>query len=460
MSDARTLPHSIEAEAQLLSCCLLDGADVISRAVSAGVGSDSFYDPKHGITFAALLALVAAGKPTEPSCLAEHLKTSREFDVVGGYAFLVQISATVPTTAQAAFFIAKVREQAALRQLIRAATKAVEDCYEFSGGDVGEMVEQCASTILAVGARATTAATWKESLASAKARVDRQLDPASATEPDDALSFGFSDMDDRFSVMRPGQVVVLAARPSVGKSSLARQIAWHNAIRAKEQVIFASLEVMGESLALNLAQTVSSVALRSLEPSVHPASAADYRKALKSLDTPRLDVIAASNVSLAAIRARCQILRARGTPVRLIVIDYLQLLPDCVPAGRTETRAASVGRASRAIKRLATDEACVVLLLSQLNRDSAKDNREPAMHDLRESGDIEQDADKIVLLHRPSENPDTKAPQPDTASLADLPCYFTNAIQAKGRDDGTGFVSLNFRRAITRFEQMTRLPKP
>lgn len=452
-SPGRPLPHSLEAEEYVLACIFLDGADILTRCLEANIGPESFYDPKHGTIYAAAMALMSSGKPTEVPIVAEYLKSTRELEAAGGYAFLGQVSSRAPTTAQASFFIEIVAEQHALRQLIRSATSAVEDAYGYAGGDVRNLVEKAGSSILSIGSKAAGAPNWRDSIKAAKARVMRQLNPETANEPDDAISFGFSDLDNRFGPMRPGQVVVIGARPSVGKSSLARQIAAHNATRAGKLVLFASLEVMGESLALNLAQTLSGVSVKALKPTIHPKEAAEYQRAMNAIETPNLDVIAASNVSIGSIRARCQLHRARGTPVKLIVVDYLQLLPDCV-AQKGENRASSVGRASRALKALAINENCPVIVLSQLNRDSAKDNREPSLHDLRESGDIEQDGDKIILLHRPSENPATRRPQPETAPLEECPCFFTNAIQAKGRDDGTALVSLSFRRVITRFEQI------
>lgn len=130
----RTLPHSLEAEEYLLSCCLLDGASVVARCLEARVGVGSFYDPKHGIIFGAILRLFGRSSPIDVMVLAEELKTSKELDQIGGYAFVSQVSSRIPTTAQASYFIAKVREQALLRDIIRAGTGVVEDCYAFSGG--------------------------------------------------------------------------------------------------------------------------------------------------------------------------------------------------------------------------------------------------------------------------------------------------------------------------------------
>jgi hypothetical protein len=130
----RKLPHSIEAEEYLLSCCLLDGAEVLSKCLKAGIAATSFYDPKHGIIFERLLAMFSGGKEIDVAVLAEELKTEKQLDQVGGYAFLSQVSSRVPTTAQDSYFIEKVREQALLREIIRSATAAVEDCYNFTGG--------------------------------------------------------------------------------------------------------------------------------------------------------------------------------------------------------------------------------------------------------------------------------------------------------------------------------------
>ena len=151
MSVGRVLPHSLEAEEHLLSSIFIDGPDVLTRAEAAGITADSLYDPKHGIVYAGMRRLMAAGVEISPGTLAEELKTARELDQVGGYAFLTQVSGRVPTTAQAGYFIEKVVEQATLRAAIRTATAIVEDCYTFSGGTVedhiGRMVSDLANTV-------------------------------------------------------------------------------------------------------------------------------------------------------------------------------------------------------------------------------------------------------------------------------------------------------------------------
>ncbi len=449
----RTLPHSLEAEELLISCCMIEDSDTLARAIAAGVTAGMFYDTKHGTAFSAMTRLFNAGKPIAVEVLAEELKTTKELDSVGGYAFLLQVSRASATTAQASFYIEKVIEMATLRLLIRNATQAVEDCYAWTGGDVHAFVEESAGRIMRAAPENSKAVSWNDALVSVQQRIDQLSNPA-ADQHVGEVSFGFSDLDRLFQPMQGGQLVILAARPSIGKSSLARMIAHHNAEKWGRSVIFASLEVMAPSLAINLAQTITGISYRDLRKA-HERDVQIFRAAVGSLALPTLHVIAASQVRLANIRAKAKLLRARGTPARLIVVDYLTLLPDAEPI-RGENRATSVGRCSRALKQLAIEEDCPVLALAQLNRESARDAREPALHDLRESGDIEQDADKVIFLHRPAENPLTGAKQAENSLPHEVPSFLINAIQAKGRDDGTAIVSLNFRRAITRFEQIAK----
>lgn len=452
MTPTRPLPHSLEAEAYLLACCLIEGSDALANAVSAGITPDAFYDPKHAVIFAALCRLMHAGRPLAVHVLAEELKTSRELEQVGGYPFLLQITEQISTTAQAAYFIEKVVEHATLRSMIRAATHTVESCYAWSGGDVHELVEHGAARLMSSAPSQGKVPSWHDAIASVQTAIDQMNDPVAQQAGE--VSFGFSDLDRVFQPMRGGQLVILAARPSVGKSSLARMIAYHNAKKWGRHVIFASLEVMAPSLAINLAQMITGLPYRTLRKA-HTKDVQFFRSTVGSLAMPTLHVLAATEVRLATIRARAKLMRAKGTPARLIVVDYLTQLPDAEPQ-RGENRATSVGRCSRALKKLAIEEDCPVLALAQLNRDSAKDGREPALHDLRESGDIEQDADKVIFLHRPAEHPITKADQPENSLPHDVPTFVVNVIQAKGRDDGTAIVTLNFRRAVTRFEQIAK----
>src|SRR5436853_3703064 len=228
----RSLPHSLEAEEYLLSCCLLDGADVVSRCLEARLRPESFYDPKHGILYERLLDLYNRQAPIDVSIVAEELKTSRQLDQIGGYAFLTQISSKIPTTAQASYFIEKVREQALLREIIRSATGAVEDCYNFSGG-IDEFVDQIEQKIFTVTQNrvSESAKPMREPTREAMNVITKMMMKKGELT---GVSSGFKDLDALMWGFQRQEMIVLAARPSMGKTSLALNFAEAAAMPRRE----------------------------------------------------------------------------------------------------------------------------------------------------------------------------------------------------------------------------------
>jgi len=205
----RSMPHSLEAEEYLLSCCFLDGADVVSRCLDAKLSPGSFYDTKHAIIFERLLDLFRRQAPIDIGVVAEELKSARQLDQVGGYAFLSQVSGRIPTTAQAGYFIEKVREQALLREMIRSATAAVEDCYNFSGG-IADFAAEFEARVLATTRRAQGSTTWV-----ARSLADFALPPAD----DPGLLLG------KYRYLCRGGGLVLVGSSGTGKSSASIQAA-------------------------------------------------------------------------------------------------------------------------------------------------------------------------------------------------------------------------------------------
>ena len=448
--------ENIEAEKCLLSCILIEPTTVIASCLQFGLAEDSFVDPRHKILWTTMRGMLMDGDPIDCVTvfikLRGHSREMAEASVEIGREDLIAIHSSQPTIARAVFFAKCVRDAAILRKLVKETAGIDESVREAGTEPAADILHDATKAILSIEAKQHSES-WAETQKAVMADFAARIDPNSQGKDEDCVSWGFEGLDKVFAPMRSGQMVVLAARPSVGKSSLARQIAIACALHSKQQVLFASLEVMGKSLLWNMAQTISRISSANIGPACHPKDLSDFKAGLEKVMTPKLEVLAASSVSLAAIIARCEVLRAKQTPPRLVVIDYIGLMPDAAPE-KGENRAQSVGRVSRALKRMALENNCVVLVLSQLNRDSAKDESEPQIHHLRESGDIEQDADKIVLLHRPASTPGG-SPQSSSSSVSDTPSFFVSAIQAKGRDDGTGTVGLNFRRAITRFESIS-----
>jgi replicative DNA helicase len=442
----RGMPHSVEAEEYLLSCCLIDGADVVARCLEARITQDSFYVPAHGIIFEKLQDLYSRQVPIDVAVLGEELKTAKQLDSIGGYAFLTRVSGSIPTTAQAGYFIERVREQHLLREIIRSATGAVEECFNFTGG-IDEFVDQVEAKIFAVtqsrvseGAKPMSVPT-KEAMNVVHKMMMKKGEMTGAPS-------GFHDLDRLTFGFQRAEMIVLAARPSMGKTSFALNIA-EAATLPKRGLPFTtlifSLEMSGAQLALRMLCSRARVKMQALrdgllsrngdEQQLLVAAADEFSKAPLFIDD-------SSNLSIMQLRAKARRLHARNK-LGLIIVDYLQLLS---PIDSKVPREQQVAEASRGLKSLAKELDVPVIVLSQLNRSSEKENRAPKLADLRESGSIEQDADVVLMLARPKDADEKFQVAADSAEL----------IVAKQRNGPVGELRLTFLRDITRFENYTQ----
>ena len=438
----RLPPHSLEAEEYLLSCCLLDGADVLSRCLEARIRPESFYDPKHGVIYEVLVNLYNTQKPIEVSVVAEELKTSRQLDTVGGYAFLAQVSSRIPTTAQAGYFIEKVREQALLREIIRSATGAVEDCYGFSGG-IDEFVDQIESRIFTVTQNrvSESAKQMREPTREAMNVITKMMMKKGELT---GISSGFKDLDALMWGFQRQEMIILAARPSMGKTSLALNFAEGASLPLRGQgvasLIF-SLEMSAAQLALRMLCSRARVNMKLLRDGLLSKNGDEQNRLVQTADEfskAPIFIDDSSALSIMQLRAKARRIHSR-TPLGFIVVDYLQLLS---PTDSKMPREQQVAEASRGLKSLAKELNVPVLVLSQLNRSSEKENRTPKLADLRESGSIEQDADVVLMLARPRDADEKFQVAADSAEL----------IVAKSRNGPVGELKLTFLRDITRFE--------
>ena len=438
----RTLPHSLEAEEYLLSCCLLDGADVISRCLEARIRPESFYDPKHGIIYARLLELYNRQAPIDVSVVAEELKTARQLDEIGGYAFLSQVSSRIPTTAQASYFIEKVREQALLREIIRSATGAVEDCYGFTGG-IDEFVDQIETKIFSVTQNrvSESAKQMREPTREAMNVITKMMMKKGELT---GISSGFKDLDQMMWGFQKTEMIILAARPSMGKTSLALNFAEAAALPKKGPpagVLIFSLEMGASQLALRMLCSRARVNMKLLRDGLLSKNGEEQNRLLEAADEfskAPIFIDDSSAISIMQLRAKARRIHSRH-PLGFVMVDYLQLLS---PTDPRVPREQQVAEASRGLKALAKELDVPVLVLSQLNRSSEKDNRTPKLSDLRESGSIEQDADVVLMLARPRDADEKFQVAADSAEL----------IVAKQRNGPVGELRLTFLRDITRFE--------
>ncbi len=421
----------------------MDGADVISRCLEARIRPESFYDPKHGIVFEHLLALYNRQTPVDVSVVAEELKTARQLESVGGYAFLTQISGRIPTTAQASYFIEKVREQSLLREMIRSATSAVEDCYNFSGG-IDEFVDQVETRIFSVTQNrvSESAKPMREPTREAMNVITKMMMKKGELT---GVSSGFIELDKLMWGFQRQEMIILAARPSMGKTSLALNFAEAAAMPRKgvpgvATLVF-SLEMSASQLALRMLCSRARVNMKLLRDGLLSKNGEEQNRLVETADEftkSPIFIDDSSALSIMQLRAKARRVHAR-TPLGFIIVDYLQLLS---PTDGKMPREQQVAEASRGLKSLAKELDVPVLVLSQLNRASEKENRTPKLADLRESGSIEQDADVVLMLARPRDADEKFQVAADSAEL----------IVAKQRNGPVGELKLTFLRDITRFE--------
>lgn len=442
---SREMPASEEAEQHVLACCLLDGSDTVARCLEARVAHDCFYWPANQIIFQAIIELYQKGQPVTLEVLAEELTTRRVFDQVGGFPYLMQVTGKIPTTAHAGYFIEKVREKHLLRELIKTATGAIEQAYSYTGG-LEEFVDKVEQELFKVTQDrvSDSAQEIKEAIKDANQVIAKLLMKKGELT---GVSSGFKDLDAMTFGFQRQEMIVIAARPSMGKTSFALNIAEAAALPKKGDpvtVLVFSLEMSSSQLALRMLCARSRVNMKLLrdglvsrdgrEVNALGQTAEEFKRAPILIDD-------SSNLTIMELRAKARRIHARKK-LGMIIVDYLQLLNGSDPRSPREQQVAEV---SRGLKALAKELDVPVLVLSQLNRSSEKENRTPRLSDLRESGSIEQDADVVLMLSRPK---DADEKFQTAAGAADL-------IVAKQRNGPVGDLKLTFLQEITRFENFT-----
>jgi len=443
----RSPPHSAEAEEHVIACCLLDGSDTIARCLEARITAECFYTPANRLLYEVIIELYQKSPPVTLEMIAEELKTRRQLEAVGGFPYLMQVTGKIPTTAHAGYFIEKVREKHLLRELIKAATGAVEQAYSFTGG-LEEFVDKIEQDLFAVTQDrvSDSAKEIKESIKEANTVIAKLLMKKGELT---GVTSGFKDLDAMTFGFQRQEMIVIAARPSMGKTSFALNIAEAAALPKSGKsepvaTLIFSLEMSASQLALRMLCARSRVNMKLLrdglvgrdgrEVNALGQAAEEFKKAPILVDD-------SSALTIMEMRAKARRIYARKK-LGLIIVDYLQLLNGTDPRAPREQQVAEV---SRGLKAMAKELDLPVLVLSQLNRSSEKENRTPRLSDLRESGSIEQDADVVLMLSRPK---DADEKFQTAANAADL-------IVAKQRNGPVGDLKLTFLQEITRFENFT-----
>ena len=449
----RVQPHNIEAEEGLLAACLIDGGhEVIILCIENHIVPDCFYKTQHQVIFAAIIALFEKGDPVDEILLYDYLVGEGLADEVGGIAAIYHIQGRIETPAHAKYYADIVHEKYLLRRLIRTSREATEACYE-QQEDIAVFIDKIEEEIhnISSGRVVKVATPIDESLDQAVADIHALLN---GKDEADGVMSGFRDLDGMTYGFHPGQMVVLAARPSVGKTSLAMNFAEHAILpdggRKKAGVLVFSLEMTASQLAMRLICSRARVDMKRIRDRViSKQESREISETVAELKGSPLWIDDAATSTILDIRAKARRIDAKNR-LGLVVIDYLQLIKGTDSRAPREQQIADI---SRGVKGMAKELNVPVVVLSQLNRESEKENRDPRLSDLRESGSIEQDADVVLLLHRPKKKDDD-----ESIEEGGLPgdVEHIKLIIAKQRNGPVGEVDLTFVRRFTRYENFQR----
>ena len=440
---SRTMPHDDVAEQSVLGGMLLS-KDAIADVVESLRASD-FYKPAHETIYEAILSLYGHGSPADVITVADELKKRGELTRVGGASYIHTLIASVPTAANAQYYAEIVKEHAIMRRLIEAGTKIAQLGYA-NETEVDTLVDQAQAEIYAV-----TDGNAKEDYVSFSEALEETINEidANSNRPDGVYGVptDFIEFDELTGGLHGGQMIVIAARPGVGKSTLALDIARSASIHHQMTTVFFSLEMSRTELAMRILSAEGKISMGLLKKGDLDTEGWTNLATLQGrIDSAPLFIDDSPNMTLMEIRAKCRRLKQRND-LKLVVLDYLQLMSS---GKKVESRQQEVSEFSRSLKLLAKELDVPVIALSQLNRGSEqRTDKRPMVSDLRESGSIEQDADMVILLHRE----DMYNPESDRVGEADM-------IIAKHRGGPTRTIPLAFSGKYSRFNNMANDAPP
>ena len=440
---SRTMPHDDVAEQSVLGGMLLS-KDAIADVVESLRASD-FYKPAHETIYEAILSLYGHGSPADAITVADELKKRGELTRVGGASYIHTLSASVPTAANAQYYAEIVKEHAIMRRLIEAGTKIAQLGYA-NETEVDTLVDQAQAEIYAV-----TDGNAKEDYVSFSEALEETINEidANSNRPDGVYGVptDFIEFDELTGGLHGGQMIVIAARPGVGKSTLALDIARSASIHHQMTTVFFSLEMSRTELAMRILSAEGKISMGRLKKGDLDTEGWTNLATLQGrIDSAPLFIDDSPNMTLMEIRAKCRRLKQRND-LKLVVLDYLQLMSS---GKKVESRQQEVSEFSRSLKLLAKELDVPVIALSQLNRGSEqRTDKRPMVSDLRESGSIEQDADMVILLHRE----DMYNPDSERVGEADM-------IIAKHRGGPTRTIPLAFSGKYSRFNNMANEAPP
>ena len=438
-------PHSVEAEQSVLGGLLLE-ASALDRVADL-MTADDFYRHEHRLIFNQIVRLSEMAKPVDVITVAEALEIAGELDKVGGLPYLGSLAQNVPSAANIRRYAEIVRERSIMRKLAEVGTDIASSAYNPTGRDAAQLLDEAESKVFEIAEAGSHGKQGFIPMPPLLTQVVERIETLYARDnPSDVTgtATGFTDLDRMTSGLQPGELVIVAGRPSMGKTAFSINIAENVALDSKLPVAIFSMEMGATQLALRMLGSVGKLNQHDLRTGrLQDDDWGRLTHALGKLHDAPIHIDESAALSAMDVRARARRLHRQSGGLGLIVVDYLQLMSS--NAGRaSENRATEISEISRSLKALAKELHLPVIALSQLNRGlEQRPNKRPVMSDLRESGAIEQDADLILFIYR-DEVYNSDSPDKGKAEI----------IIGKQRNGPIGKVELAFRGEYTRFDNL------
>jgi replicative DNA helicase len=440
---ARVPPQSIEAEQSVLGGLLLDNA--AWDKVADILGEADFYRSDHRAIFRYIAQLIEENKPADALTVSEILDRSGKLNDVGGQAYIGSLALNTPSAANIRRYAEIVRERSIMRNLAAIGTEIADSAYAPMGKDASLLIDEAEARIFQIAEARTKSRQGFVKIDPLLTETVERIDMLYSRENKSdviGLSTGLVDLDKKTAGLQPGELVIVAGRPSMGKTTIVMNMAEHVALAEKKAVAVFSMEMSGPQLAMRMIGSVGRVDQHELRTGTFKDD--DWPRlvdAVGKLNEGQMYIDDTAGLNVLEVRSRARRLHRQCGGLSLVVIDYLQLMSGTGHGGQ-ENRATEIAEISRSLKSLAKELKVPVIALSQLNRGvDARQDKRPMMSDLRESGAIEQDADVILFIYRD----EVYNPTPENKGLAEL-------IIAKQRNGPVGKVDLTFLGKFTRFE--------
>ncbi|HWH74629.1 MAG TPA: replicative DNA helicase [Methylibium sp.] len=440
----RIPPHSIEAEQSVLGGLLIDNG-AWDRAGDL-LGEGDFYRYEHRLIYEAIGRLINATKPADVITVYEQLQSLGKAEEVGGIAYLNALAQSVPSAANLRRYAEIVRERAVLRKLVAASDEIATNAFNPQGRSVSQILDEAETKIMHIGEEGSRTREGFQPMDRLVVQlIDRVTELANnGAEEVTGVRTGFFDLDRMTAGLQPGDLVVLAARPSMGKTAFALNIAEHVAVNEGLPAVVFSMEMGASQLALRMVGSLGRIDQSGLRTGrLRDDEWGRLTEAVDKLGQASIFIDESAALTPGELRARARRQARQCGKLGLIVVDYLQLMSGS--SSNEENRATVLGEISRGLKSLAKELKCPVIALSQLNRSvETRTDKRPMMSDLRESGAIEQDADVIMFIYRDDYYNKETSKEPGVAEI----------IIAKQRNGPVGTVKLTFLKPLTKFDNL------